>query len=148
GRARDIALFARTDPENRLLWRFDRRRLDAEEIRDAMLAVCGRLNCRAGGPSVVVPVDPEFIGPLMMPSQLDGTRNQREFDRRTIYLISKRNLRLSFLESFDAPALQASCPRRQSSTHAPQALELLNGRLSNDLARSFAERLLTETAGV
>ncbi len=52
---------ARDDPENRLLWRFNRRRLEAEEIRDAMLAVSGRLNAHAGGPSVMVPVDREIV---------------------------------------------------------------------------------------
>jgi hypothetical protein len=95
----------------------------------------------------MLPVEPEIIRLLMKPSQWQVSRNPAEFDRRTIYLIAKRNLRLSFLESFDAPALQTSCPRRQSSTHSPQALELLNGRLSNDLARSFARRLVAETGG-
>jgi hypothetical protein len=50
-------------------------------------------------------------------------------------------LRLPFLEVFDQPDLQTSCARRQSSTHAPQALELLNGDLASDLAAAFAERL-------
>jgi hypothetical protein len=148
GHARELALSGRTDPENRLLWRFERRRLEAEEIRDSMLAVCGRLNRRAGGPSVMIPVDSEIVGLLMKPAQWAVTRNPLEYDRRSVYLIAKRNLRLSLLESFDAPALQTSCARRQSSTHAPQALELLNGRLSNDLARSLARRLLDETGGI
>ena len=65
----------------------------------------------------------------------------REHDRRSIYLIAKRNLRLPFMEAFDGPALLTSCARREASTHAPQALELLNGTLSNDLAAAFAERL-------
>ena len=55
--------------------------------------------------------------------------------------MAKRNLRLPFFEVFDAPALLTSCARRESSAHAPQALELLNGALSNDLAASFAHRL-------
>jgi hypothetical protein len=147
-RSLDQPRFAGVDPENRLLWRFERRRLDAEEIRDAMLSVCGRLNSRAGGPSVIVPVDPAIVGLLAKPSQWAVTRTTSEYDRRSIYLIAKRNLRLSFLESFDAPALQASCPRRQSSTHAPQALELLNGRLASECARSFAGRLVSESAGL
>ena len=50
------------------------------------------------------------------------------------------------METFDQPALQTSCGRRESSTHAPQALELLNGKLSNDLAAAFADRLTRETA--
>ncbi|HZW30989.1 MAG TPA: PSD1 and planctomycete cytochrome C domain-containing protein [Isosphaeraceae bacterium] len=137
----------RDDPENRLFWRFARRRLEAEEIRDAMLAVSGRLNARLGGPSVMVPVDPEIVQLLYKPSQWQVARDATAHDRRSIYLIAKRNLRLPFLETFDAPALLTSCPRRESSTHAPQALELLNGRLSNDLAAAFARRLEAETGG-
>ncbi len=136
-----------TDPENRLLSRFNRRRLSAEEIRDAMLAVSGRLNVKAGGPSVIVPVDPELVRLLYKPSQWAVTDGAREHDRRSVYLIAKRNLRLPFLENLDAPALQTSCARRESSTHAPQALELLNGGLSNDLAQSFARRLEKECGG-
>lgn len=135
------------DPENRLLWRFARRRLSAEEVRDAMLVVSGRINLKAGGPSVIVPVDPEMVQLLYKPSQWTVTKDTHEHDRRSIYLIAKRNLRLPFLESLDAPALQSSCARREVSTHAPQALEMLNGNLSNDLARAFAERLLRESGG-
>ena len=133
------------DPENRLLSRFNRRRLTAEELRDAMLAASGRLNLKIGGASVVVPVDQELVQLLYKPSQWQVTRELSEHDRRSIYLIAKRNLRLPFLENLDAPALLNSCARRDASTHAPQALELLNGRLSNDLARSFAERLRHES---
>lgn len=135
------------DPENRLLWKFPRRRLTAEEARDAMLAVSGRLVRRSGGPSVIVPVDPELVGLLYKPTQWAVTKDVSEHDRRSIYLIAKRNLRLPFLEILDAPALQTSCARRESSTHAPQALELLNGSLSNELARAFASRLQTEAGG-
>jgi hypothetical protein len=134
----------RSDPENRLLGHFARRRLDAEEIRDAMLAVSGRLDLKAGGPSVMVPVDRELVQQLYKPSQWQVASSPAEHDRRSIYLIAKRNLRLPFMETFDAPALLTSCGRRESSTHAPQALELLNGRLSNDLAESFARRLERE----
>jgi hypothetical protein len=132
------------DPDNRLLWRFPRRRLSAEEVRDAMLAVSGRLNGRIGGSSVVVPVDADLVKLLYAPSQWAVTRDQREHDRRSVYLLAKRNLRLPFLEAFDQPDAQTSCAGRASSTHALQALELLNGRLANDLAESFARRLLRE----
>ena len=137
----------RDDPENRLLWRFNRRRLEAEEIRDAMIAVSGRLNNRAAGPSVIVPVDPGIVNLLLNRSQWQVTSDPSEFDRRSIYLIAKRNLRLPLLETFDAPALLTSCSRRESSTHAPQALELLNGPQSNALAQSFADRLRKELKG-
>jgi len=135
------------DPENRLLWRFNRRRLSAEEARDAMLAVSGRLNLRHGGPSVMVPVDEGLIKLLYKPEQWRVTEDASEHNRRSVYLIAKRNLRLPFMETFDAPALQSSCARRETSTHAPQSLEMLNGALSNDLAAAFAERLARETGG-
>ena len=61
-----------------------------------------------------------------------------------MYMIYKRNLRLPFMEVFDAPDTLLSCARREQSTHAPQALELLNGKTSNELAAAFAERLLKE----
>lgn len=138
---------ARVDPENRLLWRFSQRRLSAEEIRDAMLAVSGALNPKVGGPSVMVPVDKELVQLLYKPAQWEVARDATEHHRRSIYLIAKRNLRLPFMETFDQPALLTSCGRRESSTHAPQALELLNGRLANELAAAFAERLKQETAG-
>jgi hypothetical protein len=137
----------RADPENRLIWRFNRRRLSAEEIRDAMLAVAGRLNVKAGGTSVIVPVDRELVQLLYKPSQWKITEDPAEHNRRSVYLIAKRNMRLPFLETLDAPALLTSCARRQSSTHAPQALELLNGRLSNELASALAARLELETDG-
>ena len=137
----------RVDPENRLLWHANRRRLTAEEIRDAMLATSGRLNLKAGGPSVMVPVDPDLVKLLYKPSQWQASANLDEQARRSIYLYAKRNLRLPFFETFDAPTSLASCARRESSTHAPQALELLNGRLSNELAAAFARRLSTESGG-
>jgi hypothetical protein len=132
------------DPDNRLLWRFNRRRLTAEQLRDAMLMASGRLNARLGGPSVIPPVKQELVDLLYAPNQWEVTTDRREHDRRSVYLIAKRNLRLPYLEVFDQPDLQISCSRRESSTHAPQALELLNGELANDLAAAFAERLQHE----
>lgn len=133
------------DPENALLWRFNRRRLTGEEIRDSLLSVSGSLNPRLRGKSVMVPVDPELIKLLYKPTQWEVTADPFEHNRRSVYLIFKRNLRLPFMEVFDQPDLQSSCSRRQSSTHSPQALELLNGPLSNRLADAFAERLEAET---
>ena len=147
GRSSIEAEARQADPENRMLWHAARRRLTAEEIRDSMLAASGRLNLKAGGPSVMVPVDPELLKLLYQPSQWRPDPDSSEYDRRSIYLFAKRNLRLPFFETFDAPTSLASCARRESSTHAPQALELLNGRLTNDLAAAFASRLTRETKG-
>ena len=132
------------DPDNRLLWHFNRRRLSAEEIRDAMLAISGQFNPNVGGPSVMVPVEQELPDLLYKPAQWKAAADPAEHHRRSIYLIAKRNLRLPFMETFDQPALQTSCPRRESSTHPPQALEMLNGKLSNELAQALAARLETE----
>ena len=132
------------DSENALLWKFSHRRLEAEELRDAMLAVSGRLNLKAGGPSFMLPIDPDLVLSLKRPQYWVATRDKSEYDRRTLYMIYKRNLRLPFEEVFDAPDTLLSCARREQSTHAPQALELLNGQTSNDLAAAFAERILKE----
>jgi hypothetical protein len=134
----------RTDPGNRLLWQFPRRRLSAEEVRDAMLLASGQLNLRRGGKSVIVPVEKELVDLLYDPAQWEVTADAREHDRRSIYLLAKRNLRLPFGEVFDQPDLQTSCPRRVASTHALQALELLNGPTANRLAEAFASRLRRE----
>ena len=135
---------AAKDPDNKLLWKFNRRRLEAEELRDATLAVAGRLNLKAGGPSVIIPVDQELIGLMYKPSQWAVTKDSAEHDRRSVYLFQKRNLRLPYMEVFDAPDTLISCPRRESSTHAPQALELLNGSFSNQMAVALAARLEQE----
>lgn len=135
------------DPENKLLWHWGRRRLEAEEMRDAMLAVSGRLNLKMGGPSVMVPVDKELTTLLYKPSQWAVAADTTEHDRRSVYLIAKRNLRLPMMEAFDAPDTQISCARRESSTHAPQALELTNGEFANSMATAFAARLSKEGAG-
>jgi hypothetical protein len=132
------------DAENSLVWKYGRRRLDAEEIRDSMLAAAGRLNGKIGGPSVMLPIDPELVLMLKRPQYWAPTRDKSEYDRRTLYLIYKRNLRLPMMEVFDAPDTLLSCARREQSTHAPQALELLNGQTSNTLAAAFAERLLKD----
>ena len=135
---------AETDPENRLCWRMNRRRLSAEEIRDAMLSVSGRINSRIHGPSVMVPVDRELVNLLYNPTQWVVSQDTTEHDRRSVYLIAKRNLRLPFMEAFDAPTLQSSCSIRETSMHAPQALELFNGTFSNEMAAAFAQRLTDE----
>ncbi len=135
------------DAANSLLWRGPSRRLTAEEIRDAMLAVCGKLNRRQGGRSIMIPVEEALVDLLYDPTQWRVTEDPDEHNRRSIYLIAKRNLRLPFMEVFDQPALLTTCARRETSTHAPQSLELLNGDLSNRLAAAFAERLRREAGG-
>jgi hypothetical protein len=132
------------DSENALLWKFNRRRLEAEEIRDSMLAISGRLNPKIGGASVMTVIDAELIKDLKRPQYWVATRDKTEHDRRTLYMIYKRNLILPFMQVFDSPDTLLSCARRDQSTHAPQALELMNGKTSNDLAGALAARLMKE----
>ena len=135
------------DAENRLLWRAPLRRLSAEEVRDGMLAISGKLNEKMYGKSVIIPVDQSLVDLLYDPTQWDVTDQHEEHYRRSIYLIAKRNLRLPFMEVFDQPAAQTTCARREASTSAPQSLELLNGAISNDLAKHFAARIEREVGG-
>lgn len=129
------------DASNRLLWHGPRRRLSAEEVRDAMLSVAGELNLAYGGKSVMLPVEDALVDLLYDPTQWRVPADQSQHRRRSIYLLAKRNLRLPFMEVFDQPPLLTSCARRETSTHAPQSLELLNGPISNELAARLAARL-------
>ena len=89
-------------------------------------------------------IDPELIKDLKRPQYWVMTRDRSEHYRRTMYMIYKRNLILPFMQVFDSPDTLLSCPRRDQSTHAPQALELLNGKLTNEIATSLAARLAKE----
>lgn len=142
--ATEPTLAARLDADNVWLSHMSRRRLSAEEIRDAMLFTAGRLNVTVGGESIMVPVEQELIDQLYKPSQWDVAKDETQHYRRSIYLIAKRNLRLPFMEVFDQPAAQTSCAERPQSTHARQALEMLNGPLANELAGALVQRLHRE----
>ena len=137
-----------TDPDNRLLWRANRRRLEGEALRDNVLAVTGRLTPWLGGPLVRVPLEPEVYDLIFTEGEPDGlwlvTPDRREHTRRSLYLFNKRNVRLPLLEALDQPDTLTSCPVRPVSTFAPQALILLNGPFMQEQARAFAVRLCAE----
>jgi hypothetical protein len=129
------------DPRNRFLWSYSRRRLQAEEMRDAMLSAAGLLNPQRFGPSVIPPIEAELVNLLYKPDQWAVTSDPAQHNRRSIYLFQKRNMRMPFMEVFDSPDTLLSCARRESSTHAPQALELLNGPVTRQASVALAERL-------
>ncbi len=112
-----------------------------------MLAVSGQLNLQARGTSVMLPVDNEMVQLLYKPTQWVVDKEPEAHARRSIYLFAKRNLRLPILENLDAPAMLNSCCRRESSIHAPQALELMNGSHANQMAIAFAQRLRDASNG-
>jgi hypothetical protein len=92
----------------------------------------------------MTPVEDDLVRLLYKPDQWLVTPNQAEHRRRSIYLTAKRNLQLPFFQVLDQPDSQISCPRREMSTHALQALELFNGEFSNRLAGDLAARLECE----
>jgi hypothetical protein len=129
-----------TDPENALLWRQNRQRLDGEAIRDAMLAVSGRLNRQMAGPSVFPELPPELSKLSSKGAVWPVSPRSEDRARRSFYVFVRRNLRYPFFEVFDRPDTNASCPRRPVTTIAPQALSLLNSRLAHDCASALAAR--------
>ncbi len=140
------AKLASADPENTLFGRMSRRRLDAEGVRDAMLAVSGELNSRMEGPGVLAPIEKEIEDLIFTEAEAvdlwPEDRNPSEHLRRSIYLFRKRNVRYPLFDAFDAPDTQSACPRRATSTHALQALALLNSEFASARARSLAARVL------
>ena len=129
------------DPQNRLLWRMNRLRLEGEIIRDSLLAVSGRLNPKVGGPGVFPPIPADALkGSKGWSTSADA----REHDRRSLYIFAKRNLRFPFLEVFDAPDSNLTCPERGRSTTAPQSLTLLNAEEVLSASRAVIARLERE----
>jgi hypothetical protein len=129
-----------TDSENRLLARQNRRRLDGESIRDALLAVSGRLNPSLGGPAVFPPLPAELTQLSSKGAIWPASAKAEDQDRRSLYVFVRRNLRYPFFEAFDRPDTNASCPKRPVTTIAPQALSLLNSPLAAGSARALAAR--------
>jgi hypothetical protein len=135
---------AAEDPRNRLMWRFSRERLDAESIRDASLAVSGLLNEKMGGPSVF-PELPE--GAIKPRGGWKVNDDPAERNRRSVYIFVRRNARYPMLEAFDMPDTHESCGRRNQTVTAPQAMELLNSKVSLEWAQAFAGRVLKASGG-
>jgi mono/diheme cytochrome c family protein len=117
--AADNAAQSKADPQDRLCWRFSRHRLEAEAVRDSLLAVSGEL-------------DPKMFGP--------GTLDEN-MKRRSIYFTVKRSRLIPTLMIFDAPDALLSLPVRSSTTIAPQALLLMNNDHVREYARSLAHRI-------
>jgi hypothetical protein len=131
---------AKLDPQNHLLWRMNRRRLDGEAIRDSVLSVADTINPKEGGPSVFPELPAEMTATGAWPVSADPA----ERDRRSVYVYVKRNLRYPLFGAFDAPDRNEACSRRFETTTPAQSLMLLNEKLYADKARRFAERVIRE----
>jgi hypothetical protein len=131
---------AKIDPEDKLVWRYNRHRLEGEAIRDSMLQVSGRLNLKEGGRGVFPPL-PAGVDPR---GGWKKNEDPAETQRRSVYTFVRRNTRYPMFEVFDMPDTHESCPRRNTTITAPQALELLNNELVLDWSKSLAGKVLND----
>jgi hypothetical protein len=132
------------DPANDLFWRFDMRRLGAEEIRDTILSLSGTLNLKMFGPGVYVNIPKEVMAGQSQPGLGWGKSSAEEQARRSVYIHVKRSLLTPILESFDIAETDRSAPVRFATIQPTQALGMLNGEFINQQAALFAERLRKE----
>ncbi len=132
------------DPTNDAFWRFDMRRLTAEEIRDSVLAVSGSLSLKMYGPGVYPEIPAEVMAGQSQPGKGWGKSPPEEANRRSIYVHVKRSLIMPIFESFDLGETDRSSPVRFSTTQPTQALAMLNGKFLNDQAAALANRLRRE----
>ena len=134
------ALAAKEDPRDKLLWRFPRERLEGEVIRDSALAVAGLINDEIGGPSIF----PELPIGAGKPRGGWKVSEEAQRNRRSVYIFVRRNARYPMLEAFDMPDTHESCGRRNQTVTAPQAMTLLNSKVSLEWSQAFAGRVIKE----
>ncbi|MBT6153113.1 MAG: DUF1553 domain-containing protein [Planctomycetaceae bacterium] len=117
------------DADNHLLWRMNLRRLDAESLRDSVIAVSGRANYSMGGP------------PVMMKAMPSGLQTVVADERRSIYLVARRTNPLTFLRVFDFPVIDVNCTRRSASATPLQSLTMINSKFLTDSASRLAVQI-------
>ncbi|MBG87874.1 MAG: hypothetical protein CMO80_13350 [Verrucomicrobiales bacterium] len=130
------------DPANRLLWRFPKRRLEGELIRDRILASSGSLNSTMHGPGIRPRIHPGVIATSTTRKWPAIERETSEHWRRSVYVHVRRSVMMPMLEAFDAPTTTESCERRVTTTVATQALQLLNDQFTNEQAELMAQRIV------
>ena len=131
----------KADPNNDLLWRFDMRRLAAEEIRDSILNLTGQLNLKMGGPSIYTEIPAEVARTASRPGAAWGRSSKEDAARRSVYIFVKRSLHEPFLASFDWADTDNTCDVRFVTTVPTQTLTMLNSKFLNDSAEVLATRL-------
>lgn len=133
------------DPLNKLLWRMNMRRLEAEAVRDSVIAVSGRLDPTVGGPAILIEHDSSGLQSI---DRNDPTPNADR--RRSLYVLARRNYPLNFLEVFDYPLMQTNCNRRINSATPLQSLTLMNDEFVLQHAEHIKNRVndLSRTASI
>ncbi|GMV93742.1 MAG: hypothetical protein AMXMBFR82_35200 [Candidatus Hydrogenedentota bacterium] len=135
---------AAIDPDNRLLWHRRPVRLEAEAVRDAMLAVSDCINREMYGPGVFPYVHPDAIATGSTGKWPVDVVDGPETWRRSVYIFIRRSARFPMMEAFDMPDTTSSCGRRIPTTTPTQSLALLNSRFVNEQAGHLAARLIDE----
>ncbi|MGC3982849.1 MAG: DUF1549 and DUF1553 domain-containing protein [Steroidobacteraceae bacterium] len=130
----------KADPENKLLALFPRKRLDAEQIRDSLLVAAGQLNDKVGGPSVFPPVPAQLNAGNAWPVSKD----KADWNRRSIYIFTRRSLAYPLLQTFDMSSPQQAHMKRDVTTTPLQALTLYNSELVFEWSQELAGKILGE----
>ena len=137
-----------SDAQNDAFWRFDRRRLTAEEVRDSLLVTAGDVNLAIGGPSVFPPLPEQVLATASRPDDAWGSSTAEEAVRRSLYVHVKRSLAEPLLAGFDRADTDSSCPVRFATVQPTQALTMLNGDFAHVQASKLAARLQREASGL
>ncbi len=127
------------DPNNDHFWRYDMRRLSAEEIRDSILMLTGKLNLKMGGPSIYTEVPRDVLATASRPGGAWGNSSDEDRNRRSVYIFVKRSLHEPFLSAFDWADTDNTCDVRFVTTVPTQTLTLLNSKFLNDSAEALAK---------
>ncbi|MCW1915647.1 DUF1553 domain-containing protein [Luteolibacter sp. GHJ8] len=135
---------AAADPGNDLFWRFNPRRLTAEELRDSILASTGELNLEMAGPSVYIPMPEEVLATSSTKGGKWGTSTPDQAARRSVYVKIKRSLQSPLFTDFDGADTDNSCPSRFTTTVPTQALAMMNSEFIHTEAKALAGRLKRE----
>ena len=132
------------DPNNKLLWRMNRRRLEGEALWDSVHTASAKLNLKMGGRPVTPPLAGDELASLRKKWQWVVSADPAEHTRRGLYIMVRRNFKFPMFDVFDAPVDSVSCPTRDVTTVAPQALWGLNNGSVVRQAEYFAERVIKE----
>ena len=139
---------AAVDPNNDLFWKFDSRRLSAEEIRDSILLTNGSLNSNPYGPSFYPQLSREVLAGQSRPGSGWGQSNEADQNRRSVYIHVKRSLLTPLLTAFDFPDPDLTCEDRFITLQPAQSLALLNSefvhRQSARLAKSIKPQAIED----
>ncbi|MCE9529402.1 MAG: DUF1553 domain-containing protein, partial [Planctomycetales bacterium] len=139
--------YRETDVANTLWWKANRRRLDAESLRDTILASSGQLNLQAGGPGFLPHLNSEALEGLSTKDKAWQSSPPDQQARRSIYIFSKRSLLLPLLTTFDFADTTQPCGQRDINIVAPQALALLNNEFTHQASEKLAKAIIASGCG-